>query len=196
MSSYYAKKRIESTRDRNKLNRQRAGSMERRVATFFSGMRVPSSGASWMKGDARIKSNKYGIIFVECKLSSILHHSLGPVIKFQNSWITKTEKDARSMLCVFGVVIFRYHGHNGVGYVAVARDLYTKLAEGAETVLIDLVYPKASFTLPKNKLDAILQTGARPKLVIQSGEYVIITAEEFKQFLGEEEIEEDVGISS
>ena len=60
----------EERKQRNRLNRQRAKNMERRVARYLGGDRTPQSGAGNSKGDVAVLfTNRPGRYLVECKLT-------------------------------------------------------------------------------------------------------------------------------
>lgn len=96
-------------REINATNRRRAKDMERRVARYLKGKRVPSSGAiAGMKGDCKIPLEK-GFYLVECKLSAQEDKGLAK-IPLQLTWFDKIIKDSISMDARFGVLVIHFHG--------------------------------------------------------------------------------------
>lgn len=83
-------------------NKKRSANMERRIARVLGGKRVPMSGAGSLKGDGMVNSD-YGLYLVECKMTSKTKGG----INFD--FITKLDKDVKSMNARFGIVIFHFH---------------------------------------------------------------------------------------
>lgn len=102
---------LEKTRTEiNAINRRRAKEMERRVAKFLKGNRVPASGAMMgMKGDCYIPLVNSGQYLVECKLSAHKAYD-APTIILDLRWFDKILKDTKSMNARFGILVIHYHG--------------------------------------------------------------------------------------
>lgn len=110
----------------NRLNRQRAKAMEKRVAKYLDGTQTPQSGAGSAKGDILIDFvNRPGKYMIECKLSEARQKGL-PSMRIFKSWITKMIKDAKSMRALFPVLVYHYHDVSG-DFILVARDDLNKL---------------------------------------------------------------------
>lgn len=94
----------------NNTNRRRAKQMERRVANYLKGKRVPASGAMMgMKGDCYIPLLGGGQYLIECKLSANRDAADQPQIVLSLFWFEKIMKDARAMNARFGVLVIHYH---------------------------------------------------------------------------------------
>lgn len=110
----------------NRLNRQRAKAMEKRVARYLDGTQTPQSGAGSAKGDILIDfTNRPGKYMIECKLTEARNDGL-PTMKIYKSWLAKMIKDAKSMRALFPVLVYHYHDVSG-DYILVAKDDLNKL---------------------------------------------------------------------
>jgi len=99
----------EEKRERNRLNKQRAKAMERRVAKYLSGDRTPLSGAGSSKGDVMVPfTTRPGRYLVECKLTEQFHQG-EPCITISKLWLKKIQQEAEQMRALFGVLIVHYH---------------------------------------------------------------------------------------
>jgi len=120
---------------RNALNKQRAKAMERRVARYLKGSRIPMSGAmAQYKGDVTIPFvNNPGGYLIECKLSAQAPKGI-PQIRLFYSWFPKIHSEAKSMpMMKFGIVIIHYHQKSD-DYVFIRRDIVEKLITKYESV--------------------------------------------------------------
>lgn len=176
--SYYAKKRIEGVKERNALNRQRAAAMERNVATFLLGSRVPSSGASWMKGDVRVKSATWGEILVECKLSSMIHTVHGPLLVIQDRWLEKIENDFRAMKCAFGILVIRFHGQLGNGYAVLPKAVFDQIHVGEYTVRQVPIKKKSYYAYKVHMPDE--HAAEYVELLFNRGSYIVYPLVQFR----------------
>lgn len=106
----------------NATNRRRAKNMERDVARYLKGKRVPSSGAiAGMKGDCTIPLENSGFYLVECKMSAAQDKYGNSKIVLTLDWFDKVLKDAQSMNARFGILVIHYFGKKE-DYVFVHRD--------------------------------------------------------------------------
>lgn len=100
-------------REINRLNRQRAKAMEKRVARYLDGTQTPQSGAGSAKGDILIDFvNRPGKYMIECKLSETLHNGKSSIV-IRKSWLDKMNKDAKSMRALFPVLVVHFHNVSG-----------------------------------------------------------------------------------
>lgn len=115
----------------NATNRRRAKAMERRVAKFLNGLRIPMSGAAAkFKGDVTVDFvNNPGKYIVECKLSDAISINKHPQIVIRLDWFTKIQQEAAAMRAKFGILVIHYHGDKS-DYVFLRSDhldwMYTK----------------------------------------------------------------------
>lgn len=110
----------EKRKEINRLNRQRAKAMERRVARYLDGLQTPQSGAGSAKGDILIDfTGRPGKYMIECKLSSVRQKGI-PKMQLAKSWIAKMNKDAKAMRALFPVLVYHYHDKQG-DYVLVEK---------------------------------------------------------------------------
>lgn len=118
----------EERRERNRLNRQRAKAMERRVAKYLNGDRTPQSGAGSSKGDVTVLfANRPGRFIIECKLTE-LYRNGEPSITISKNWLTKVQDEARQMKALFGLLVFRYHGRQQDYVLIRASDFHKVVA--------------------------------------------------------------------
>lgn len=97
----------------NRLNRQRAKAMEKRVARYLDGTQTPQSGAGSAKGDILIDfNNRPGKYMIECKLSAVRVKGV-PMMQLLKRWIPKMNKDASSMRAQFPILVIHYHDVSG-----------------------------------------------------------------------------------
>jgi hypothetical protein len=142
-SEYELKK---TRKEINAINRRRAKNMERDVAYYLKGKRVPSSGAiAGMKGDCTIPLESGGFYIVECKMSANQDKSGNSCIILSLEWFNKVVKDARSMSAKFGVLVIHYFGKKQ-DYVFVSSSTLRYMAaksihEPAINKIIDVVKP-------------------------------------------------------
>lgn len=116
----------EQRKEINRLNRQRAKAMEKRVARYLDGLQTPQSGAGSAKGDILIDfKSRPGKYMIECKLSSVRHRGV-PKMQISKQWIAKMNKDARAMKALFPILVYHYHDKQG-DYVIVACEHLPKI---------------------------------------------------------------------
>lgn len=118
-------KRVDERRKEiNRLNRQRAKAMEKRVARYLDGTQTPQSGAGSAKGDIlidfRYRPGKY---MIECKMSALLKNST-PKFQLTKAWIPKMIKDAKAMRALFPILVYHYHDKSGDFVVIACEDLH------------------------------------------------------------------------
>lgn len=95
----------------NATNRRRSKDMERRVARYLKGLRVPASGAMMgMKGDCYIPLATGGQYLIECKLSAAKDRQDKPRMTLDMKWFSKIINDYRAMNMHFGILVIHYHG--------------------------------------------------------------------------------------
>jgi hypothetical protein len=110
----------------NRLNRQRAKAMEKRVARYLDGTQTPQSGAGSAKGDILIDFiNRPGKYMIECKMSSETTDGEASITTYK-LWFDKMYKDARAMRALFPILVFHYHNRQG-DYVVAPKEGLLKL---------------------------------------------------------------------
>jgi len=182
-----AEERSIAVRKRNADNRRRAAVMERRIAKYLQGSRIPMSGAGALKGDGIVYS-KIGMYLVECKLSALFSKGYSvPSMRFEYRWLSKLEKDVKSMRAKFGILVFHYH-KTRPDYVIMRRDWFYHL--GDDTDLIDafvFTSDRSGYNLRIDLLDKWLQQKPGPRSVMlwqtPVGEYVVMHLDTFKELL-------------
>lgn len=123
----------ERRKEINRLNRQRAKAMEKRVARYLDGTQTPQSGAGSAKGDILIDfTNRPGKYMIECKLSEARQKGI-PTMRIFKVWISKMIKDAKSMRALFPILVYHYHDVSG-DYVLVAVNDLNKLGVYPESL--------------------------------------------------------------
>lgn len=123
----------EERRERNRLNRQRAKTMERRIAKLLGGDRTPQSGAGNSKGDVTVMfANRPGRFVIECKLTELLDRD-GPSITISKAWLNKIHQEAEQMNAVFGILIYRYHGRPDDFVLIRSKDMRKVIKRPIET---------------------------------------------------------------
>jgi len=116
----------ERRKEINRLNRQRAKAMEKRVARYLDGVQTPQSGAGSAKGDILIDfKNRPGKYMIECKMTSTRVKDV-PKMQISKSWIPKMKKDAYAMRALFPILVYHYHDKAG-DYVIINCDDLRKL---------------------------------------------------------------------
>jgi hypothetical protein len=121
----------------NARNKQRATSMETRVARFLRGRRTPSSGAmAKYKGDVEIQLiNNPGTYLIECKMSAMqVGQTIG--IRLQFKWLPKIHDEAHAMNAKFGVLIVHFLSFKD-DYVFISADVLARLMLYQETKFKD-----------------------------------------------------------
>jgi hypothetical protein len=125
---------------RNAKNKQRAKSMERRIAETLRGRRVPMSGAhAAYKGDVEIPFVQYpGKYIIECKLSAAVTTTGESQLRLQYEWLEKIRIEAENMGARFGVLIIHYHGNNR-DYVFINVKVVDMLTRQYDSVYNDII---------------------------------------------------------
>lgn len=130
----------------NRLNRQRAKAMEKRVARYLDGTQTPQSGAGSAKGDILIDFvNRPGKYMIECKLSAARPGGK-PRINIYKYWIPKMKDDAKAMRALFPLLVYHFHDIAGDFVVINIADLH-KLQVFPEN-LDDAVASRQNFDTP------------------------------------------------
>jgi hypothetical protein len=174
----------------NRLNRQRAKAMEKRVARYLDGTQTPQSGAGSAKGDILIDfTNRPGKYMIECKMSAVRDKGV-PMMQLLKKWIPKMNKDASAMRAQFPILVIHYHEVSG-DWVIVEMPHLHKI--GVFPAVIDPTEPQvfhydtlakaAKIHLPQAK-----QANNRPYyslLSIDSVLYYFMTLEYFKDIMKE-----------
>lgn len=93
----------------NRLNRQRARAMEQDVAKFLGGLRVPMSGAGYLKGDVLARTYTGDLVLIECKISA-REGKYGPLFFMDVRYFENMIKSAASMGAAYAALVFRYLG--------------------------------------------------------------------------------------
>lgn len=113
-----------SRKEINRMNRQRAKAMEKRVARYLDGTQTPQSGAGSAKGDILIDFvNRPGKYMIECKLSAARPGGK-PRINIYKYWIPKMRADATAMRALFPVLVYHFHDVTGDFVVINIADLH------------------------------------------------------------------------
>jgi hypothetical protein len=108
----------------NRLNRQRAKAMEKRVARYLDGTQTPQSGAGSAKGDILIDFvSRPGKYMIECKLSAARPGGK-PRINIYKYWIPKMKDDAKAMRALFPLLVYHFHDIAGDFVVINIADLH------------------------------------------------------------------------
>lgn len=172
----------------NRLNRQRAKAMEKRVARYLDGTQTPQSGAGSAKGDILIDfKNRPGKYMIECKLSSGTKDGIG-VVTFYKLWFAKMYKDAKAMRALFPVLVYHYHNRQG-DFVYVPKEGLSKL--GIELDESVIIYTRTLNTTAKS-FD-VTETNSAPTkkppfyslLILNDVVYYNMTLEYFRDLLKE-----------
>lgn len=171
-------------RERNRLNRQRAKTMERRIAKYLGGDRTPQSGAGSSKGDVTVMfANRPGRYVIECKLTELFDH-YGPSITISKAWLAKIHKEALQMNAVFGVLIYRYHGRPDDYVLIRAQDL-RKIYKEELPVGSELSFDNKTktFAMPLQRSILCKQVTGVTCLTINFVLYYLMTLERFKEIV-------------
>lgn len=185
----YAEERLAALRANSKRIRARSGQMERNVATFLLGRRVPMSGAGSMKGDCEVETDKIGRIFIECKYSAGTDNMGSPRIRIDFRWFDKMREDAVKMKARFAALVFQYHDVRFAKYVIISTDVlqkYDSLERLVGAAVID-AGSKNGITLTKTMIDLAFAAHTR-KLDVAllqciKGSYILMTLSAFKEFI-------------
>lgn len=180
----------------NATNRRRAKDMERRVARYLKGMRVPSSGAiAGMKGDCKIPivggEEHY---YVECKSSAQLAFPLTML------WFDKVLIDTVAMDARFGILVIHFHGKKQDYVFVPSRAMSFLATRSIHGLAIDLirndVIPR-DIILAGNKMRRVLSLyeeslmqslitvrGFRTTaFLMESGVWYVFTLEQFRDLM-------------
>lgn len=192
----YAEERLAAYRAQSKEIRRRSAQMEREVAKFLLGRRVPMSGAGSMKGDCEIETDKIGRIFIECKYTAGQHKIHGPIMLIDFKWFDKMHKDAISMKARFAALVFKYHGSRLSQYVILSTDVLTRYdTEDRLTGAIVINALKGSYNMIKSELDTALAAHEFRKDVVlfrcNRGEYAIMPITLFKEIIHDDTCSEE-----
>lgn len=171
----------------NRLNRQRAKAMEKRVARYLDGTQTPQSGAGSAKGDILIDFiNRPGKYMIECKLSSETVDGEASLTVYK-AWIDKMYKDAKAMRALFPVLVIHYHNRHG--------DYVLAPVEGLRKLGIELtgegVYAKEYNTAAKSFKIRAYQADITKKppyftlLTVNNVVYYCMTLEYFRDIMKE-----------
>lgn len=180
----------------NATNRRRAKEMERRVARYLKGMRVPASGAlAGMKGDCKIPlADGEQHYYVECKMSA--QNSFPLTIQ----WFDKVLTDTVAMNSRFGILVIHFHGKKQ-DYVFVPSRAMSFLApRSIHGLTIDLIRNDViakDITLAGNKMRRVLSLheeslvqsfvtirGFRTTaFLMESGVWYVFTLEQFRDLM-------------
>lgn len=187
INSDFRKQRRDAIVKRNNLNKQRARTMENRIAKVLGGRRVPLSGAGGIKGDVMLNS-RYGAYLLECKLSAAWDQTEDcESITLAFSWMDKIEQEVRLMRARFGALVFHYHNVKA-DYVMMRADWYAIIDKD---IMIDgLIIAKETKTirLTVKKVRSYLKE--KPWFFIKHNEqlYVVVDIRRFTALLAEDDI--------
>lgn len=179
----------ERRKEINRLNRQRAKAMEKRVARYLDGTQTPQSGAGSAKGDILIDfTNRPGKYMIECKLSADRQKDK-PTIRIFKYWIPKMIKDAKSMRALFPVLVYHYHDVAGDFVIIETADLH-KLNIYPELVLSSTEPVTFEFNTPAKTVVLDLPKSLTTKkdpyyslLIINNVVYYHMTLETYRNIL-------------
>jgi len=195
----YAEERLAALRANSKRIRARSGQMERNVAAFLLGRRVPMSGAGSMKGDCEVETEKIGRIFIECKYSAGMDRDGSPRIRIDFRWFDKMHVDAVKMKARFAALVFQYHDVRFAKYVIISTDVLQKYdtlerLTGAEIIDAGM---KSGITMTKAMIDMAFSLHERklPVAILRCsrGDYVLTTLQEFKELIHDYPSDPDAG---
>jgi len=176
-------------KERNRLNRQRAKAMERRIAKYLGGDRTPQSGAGTTKGDVTVLfTSRPGRYLIECKLTELFDRH-GPSISISKAWLSKIHLEAQQMNAVFGMLVYRYHGRQD-DYVLirsadlrkVVKDLTDAVVESSN--MLDFSKTKAkTFAMPLARSLLCKEPPGQVCVMIDYVVYYLMTLERFKELI-------------
>lgn len=189
----------------SKLNKARSKTMERDVAHFLGGSRVPMSGAAaqW-KGDCYVEFvNNPGKYLIECKLSAQRDKYNDGNIRLSFDWLPKMRTEARQMNCKFAVLIVKYLYFSGmyvfvhIDDVRIIQNRYSDYREELEQ-FIQLPYkdistkvdktPRVGYNISRAELLSLLVPSSSGllkagKVLTPHGEFCVFTLEDFRKLL-------------
>ncbi len=183
--SDFARMRKESIVKRNNTNKRRSKEMERRIAKYLGGRRVPFSGAGDVKGDVLVNS-KYGMCIIECKLSEAWNGYYDcPEIKLAFAWLDKLFTEVKHMGARFGALVFHYHNVRE-DYVMIEQD-WLRILDPDYGGPIVMDKSTKTFSLPFKSLQEWL--GVTKYIFVQSGTkmYAVMNITVFKDLITESE---------
>jgi len=177
----------EERRQRNRLNRQRAKTMERRIAKYLGGDRTPQSGAGNSKGDVTVLfANRPGRYLIECKLTELFDRH-GPSITISKAWLQKIHREAQQMNAVFGMLVYRYHGRPEDFVLVRSADMrkVVKIAlEATAELSFDNLKTK-TFAMPQARSLVCKEGSGIACVTIDFVLYYLMTLERFKELIDE-----------
>lgn len=193
--SSYAEERTAALRANSKQIRARSAEMERDVAKFLQGRRIPMSGAGAYKGDCEVETEKVGRIYIECKYSASRFRDKGPRIRIDFRWFDKMERDTITMRANFPVLVIKYHGSGRLtSYVIMRTDVLERYATtdcitGAVTISAG---DKSGIELFKQTIDTAFSTHSNQCAVAllecNRGLFVIMPIAAFKDLIHDNSI--------
>lgn len=118
----------DARRETNARNKSRSKDMERRIARYLRGRRIPMSGAAAKyKGDVEIPLiNHPGMYLIECKMSAKQMNDNSPAIRIIFAWFSKIHDEAKAMNAKFGILIIHFLGR-AEDYVFLSDETIDKL---------------------------------------------------------------------
>lgn len=171
----------------NRLNRQRAKAMEKRVARYLDGTQTPQSGAGSAKGDILIDFvNRPGKYMIECKMSSATKRGLASITIYK-MWFEKMHKDAKAMRALFPVLVYHYHNRQG-DFVFVPKDGLTKLGIILDDTSMEsrvISESAKSFAMLEYQSDATKKPPYFTLLTLKDVVYYNMTLEYFRDIMKE-----------
>lgn len=187
----------------SKLNKARSKSMEREVAAYLGGSRVPMSGAAaqW-KGDCYVEFvNNPGKYLIECKMSAQRDVLNDGQIRIDFKWLPKMRKEAQLMNSKFAILVIKFHYFSGMYVFIHVDDLqliikrYTEFKEELVTILelpakdisvkLDKT-PRVGYTISRADILSLLKPAGfikGGKVLTPDGEYALFTIEDFRRIL-------------
>lgn len=179
----------ERRKEINRLNRQRAKAMEKRVARYLDGTQTPQSGAGSAKGDILIDFvNRPGKYMIECKLSADRKKDK-PTIRIFKYWIDKMIKDAKSMRALFPILVYHYHDVAGDFVIIACSDFAktgVKVPDGTvEPKKIEFNTPAKTVVLDLSKSILTKEAPYYSLLEINNVLYYHMTLEYYRDLLKE-----------
>lgn len=185
----YADERKAAIRSINAQNRRRAKEMERNVAKYLEGLRVPYSGSGVQKGDCDVVTDKIGRVFIECKYSAGRHKTGEPNIRIDFRWLDKMATDAVSMRAKFAALVFQYHNVRLSKYVIVPLKVFVTYDNAERLINASIIDAKnqSGINLLKSTLDTAFSANPNSEqialLYCTRGEYVIMDIDIFKSMI-------------
>jgi hypothetical protein len=163
-------------------NKKRASAMERRVVKKLRGNRVPMSGSGSLKGDGMVYRS-FGLMLIECKMSSQLDNQQGPQLRLNYAWFDKLDQDVASMKARFGVVVLHFHG-DVTDYVALRRTTYEKFFGPAPQPDIAWTNTRTSYKIYKKFIKDLPYSGIL-QITCIIGDILIMGIDYFAELLDE-----------